>query len=128
MKKTIILALLAIATAANAQDNDTLVIHNPRKVTIVTNDSLQKITVVGKEGDDKFTYQSTIQIVDSNYVSHHPLGENREDQRRPASQERNILAPGHRLHRTHKGRRAHRLLNLQVMGNLRHYRAIRSLF
>ncbi len=74
MKKTIILALLAIATAANAQDNDTLVIHNPRKVTIVTNDSLQKITVVGREGDDKFTYQSTIQIVDSNYVSTTRIG------------------------------------------------------
>lgn len=60
-----------------AAQNDTVVIHNPKKVTIVTNDSLQRITVMGKEGDDKFTYQNTIQLVDSNYVSTTHIGRDR---------------------------------------------------
>ena len=60
-----------------AAQNDTVVIHNPKKVTIVTGDSLQKIVVTGKEGDDKFTYQNTIQLVDSNYVSTTHIGRDR---------------------------------------------------
>ena len=55
MKRLMTIALLAVATTASAQENDTVVIHNPKKVTIVTSDSLQKILVTGKEGDDKFT-------------------------------------------------------------------------
>ena len=60
-----------------AAQNDTVVIHNPKKVTIVTNDSLQRIVVTGKEGDDRFTYQNTIQLVDSNYVSTTHIGRDR---------------------------------------------------
>ena len=60
-----------------AAQNDTVVIHNPKKVTIVTGDSLQKIVVTGKEGDDKFTYQNTIRLVDSNYVSTTRIGRDR---------------------------------------------------
>ena len=60
-----------------AAQNDTVVIHNPKKVTIVTGDSLQKIIVLGKEGDEKFTYQNTIQLVDSNYVSTTRIGRDR---------------------------------------------------
>ena len=60
-----------------AAQNDTVVIHNPKKVTIVTNDSLQHIVVTGKEGDDRFTYQNTIRLVDSNYVSTTHIGRDR---------------------------------------------------
>ena len=77
MKRLMIIALLAVAATASAQENDTVVIHNPKKVTIVTSDSLQKIIVAGKEGDDKFTYQNTIQLVDSNYVSTTHIGRDR---------------------------------------------------
>ena len=46
MKKLMtIMALAALTLAAAAQENDTVVIHNPRKVTIVTSDSLQRIIV-----------------------------------------------------------------------------------
>ena len=72
-----IMALAALTLAAGAQENDTVVIHNPRKVTIVTGDSLQRIIVSGKEGDDKFTYQNTIRLVDSNYVSTTRIGRDR---------------------------------------------------
>ena len=77
MKRLMTIALLAIATVASAQVNDTIVIHNPKKVTIITSDSLQKILVTGKEGDGKFTYQNTIQLVDSNYVSTTHIGRDR---------------------------------------------------
>lgn len=79
MKKTLIMALLALATEASAQQNDTIVIQNPRKVTIISGDSLQKIIVRGKEGDEKFTYQNTLQLVDSNYVSTTNIGNDRWD-------------------------------------------------
>ena len=78
MKKLMtIMALAALTLAAGAQENDTVVIHNPKKVTIVTGDSLQRIIVSGKEGDDKFTYQNTIRLVDSNYVSTTRIGRDR---------------------------------------------------
>jgi hypothetical protein len=78
MKKLMtIMVLAALTLAAGAQENDTVVIHNPRKVTIVTGDSLQRIIVSGKEGDDKFTYQNTIRLVDSNYVSTTRIGRDR---------------------------------------------------
>lgn len=72
MKKLMILMLLAIiATTSKASnaDNDTLTIEKPNKVQIITGDSIQKIKVYGREGDDKYTYESNIQLVDSNYVS-----------------------------------------------------------
>ena len=78
MKKLMIsMALAALTATAGAQENDTIVIHNPKKVTIVTGDSLQRIIVSGKEGDDKFTYQNTIRLVDSNYVSTTRIGRDR---------------------------------------------------
>jgi hypothetical protein len=52
-----------------AAQNDTLVINNPRKVTIISSDSLQRVIVNGKQGDDDFTYQNTIRLVDANYES-----------------------------------------------------------
>ena len=76
-KLMIIMALVVLTATAGAQENDTIVIHNPKKVTIVTGDSLQRIIVNGKEGDDKFMYQNTIQLVDSNYVSTTRIGRDR---------------------------------------------------
>ncbi|MBQ4445132.1 MAG: hypothetical protein II910_02630, partial [Prevotella sp.] len=72
MKKKLFLLLLAtlsISAFADTHDNDTVVIKNPQKVTIVTGDSIQKIIVKGKEGDESYEYRNTIQLVDSNYVS-----------------------------------------------------------
>lgn len=69
MKKLFILLLLAISATANAAENDTLTILKPRKVRIITGDSIQKIKVYGREGEDKYTYESKILLVDSNYVS-----------------------------------------------------------
>ena len=79
MKRTIYLSLVisVMSFSSVAAQNDTVVIHNPQKVTIVTGDSLQKIIVKGKEGDDKFVYQNTIQLVDSNYVSTTRIGRDR---------------------------------------------------
>lgn len=62
-----IICLLSFSGAA--AQNDTLVINEPNKVTIVTNDSLQRIIVNGKRGDSDFVYQNTIRLVDANYES-----------------------------------------------------------
>ena len=79
MKRILYLSVIIFSFSFTvvAAQNDTVVIHNPKKVTIVTGDSLQKIIVTGKEGDDKFTYQNTIQLVDSNYVSTTRIGRDR---------------------------------------------------
>ena len=72
MKKLFILLLMAISATVNAAEvaeNDTLTILKPRKVRIITGDSIQKIKVYGREGEDKYTYESKILLVDSNYVS-----------------------------------------------------------
>jgi len=63
---TMMIALFAYHAAAQ---NDTLVINHPNKVTIISNDSLQRVIVNGKQGDDDFNYQNTIRIVDANYES-----------------------------------------------------------
>jgi len=69
MKRILFLTLMAAATTAFAAENDTLVIEKPQRVTIITGDSLQSISVKGKEGDSHFDYQNTIQLIDSNYVN-----------------------------------------------------------
>lgn len=58
-----------LALSSVAAQNDTLVINHPQKVTIISGDSLQRVIVNGKPGDDAFTYQSTIRLVDNNYES-----------------------------------------------------------
>lgn len=65
----LLLATLSYSTFADTYDNDTVVIKNPQKVTVITGDSIQKIIVKGKEGDESYEYRNTIQLVDSNYVS-----------------------------------------------------------
>ena len=69
MKRLLFAAMMVTATTAFAAENDTLIIEKPQRVTIITNDSLQSIRVKGKEGDNHFDYQNTIQLIDSNYVS-----------------------------------------------------------
>ena len=69
MKKLLFLLLLVMPYAANAQENDTLTILKPQRVSIITGDSIQKIKVYGKEDNDRYTYENSIQLVDSNYVS-----------------------------------------------------------
>ena len=66
----ILMAAALLQTSAFAQsNNNTVVINKPKRVTIVTGDSIQKVIVKGKEGDDNYEYSNTIQLVDSNYVS-----------------------------------------------------------
>ena len=62
-----------------ANDNDTLIIHHPRLVTIITGDSLQSIKVDGRQDDYDYRYQNTIQLVDSNYVSDVTINSDRWD-------------------------------------------------
>lgn len=71
MKNLIVLAIAAMPLLAHAavNDNDTVVIKNPKKVTVITGDSIQKIIVKGKENNDNYEYTNTILLVDSNYVS-----------------------------------------------------------
>ena len=69
MRKIVLFLILALPMMGWADDNDTVVINSPKRVTVITNDSLQKIIVKGKENDDDFVYRNTIQLVDSNYTS-----------------------------------------------------------
>lgn len=58
-----------MAQARNNTPQDTLVVNKPTKVTVITSDSLQTIYIQGKEGNPKYAYCNSIQLVDSNYVS-----------------------------------------------------------
>lgn len=72
MKKLTFLFMLLLASnsfAAESIENDTVVVNNPRKVIIVTNDSLQQVRIEGAQNDPGYKYESKIQLVDSNYVS-----------------------------------------------------------
>lgn len=74
-KMTILLALATCTTAFASNgstpeaDNDTLIVNNPSKVTVITGDSLQTIRIEGRHDDPDFRYENTLQLVDSNYVS-----------------------------------------------------------
>lgn len=79
MKKSLfLLSVLSVSVSAWAEMNpcDTIVVRKPNVVTVVTNDSLQAIKVEGKEGNPKFTYQSKIELTDSNYVSESGINSN----------------------------------------------------
>ena len=71
MKKIFVCMVLAFSMAAKATptDNDTVIVERPKKVRIITGDSVQSVEVWGKEGNQTFHYVSNIQLVDSNYVS-----------------------------------------------------------
>lgn len=70
MKRIALLFIIfyLLSSPAGAQ-NDTLVINHPKRVTVITSDSLQRVIVRGKQGDDDFVYQNTIRLVDANYES-----------------------------------------------------------
>jgi hypothetical protein len=62
--KSILMALAcAMSSAAMATEmNDTITFSNPTKVTVMTNDSVQKIKITGKKDDESFRYESTVAI------------------------------------------------------------------
>lgn len=69
MRKTMLCMALLLAAAVHAtEENDTTIIKNARQVMVITNDSLQQVKVMGKDNDDRYVYENTIQIVDTNYV------------------------------------------------------------
>lgn len=71
MKRIAYLSLLVcqLSFGSVTAQNDTLVINNPKRVTIVSSDSLQQVVVNGRQGDDDFVYKNTIRLVDANYDS-----------------------------------------------------------
>ncbi|MBP5277917.1 MAG: hypothetical protein J6Z18_05450 [Prevotella sp.] len=79
MKKVFIMltaVLMPLFAAADTHDNDTIVVNHPQQVTVITGDSLQKIIINGKEGDENFEYRNTIELVDSNYISNTEINKN----------------------------------------------------
>lgn len=63
MRKIMMMVALIDCTAASATEmNDTVTFSNPRKVTVMTNDSVQKIKITGKQDDESFRYESTVAI------------------------------------------------------------------
>ena len=71
MKRIITCVAMAYAMGlyATSTDNDTIVINKPQSVSIITGDSIQTIEVRGRENDEGYHYQNSIQLVDDNYVS-----------------------------------------------------------
>ena len=69
MKRILLSFILIHLSFCCVAQNDTLVINNPRRVTVISSDSLQRVIVNGKQGDDDFVYQNTIRLVDANYES-----------------------------------------------------------
>ena len=55
---------------ANAADNDTIVVNKPNKVTVVVGDSVQKILIEGREGDENYVYRNTIQSTNGKFTRH----------------------------------------------------------
>jgi hypothetical protein len=63
MRNLLMMVALTACTAASATEmNDTIVFSNPRRVTVMTNDSVQRVKVSGKDGDERFRYESTVAI------------------------------------------------------------------
>lgn len=73
-----IISAFAVSLSASAvvNPNDTVIVEKPDMVTIVTSDSLQSIHVQGKKDNPGFTYQSKIELTDSNYVSESGINSN----------------------------------------------------
>ena len=60
MKLALLVLVFAFSMQAHAADNDTIVVHKPNKVTVVAGDSVQKILIEGREGDEKYVYRNTV--------------------------------------------------------------------
>ena len=60
--KMLLMALVSTmcVTAMATEKNDTVVFSSPTKVTVMTNDSVQKIKVTGKNGDENFSYEKMV--------------------------------------------------------------------
>lgn len=59
----------SMSAFAASSDNDTVVVEKPRKVRIITGDSVQRVEVWGSATNPRYYYENNLQIVDSNYVS-----------------------------------------------------------
>lgn len=70
MKSIFFALLLAFSMQANAADNDTIVVNKPNKVTVVVGDSVQKILIEGREGDENYVYRNTIQSTNGKFTRH----------------------------------------------------------
>ena len=64
MKLALLVLAFAFSMQAHAADNDTIVVHKPNKVTVVAGDSVQKILIEGREGDEKYVYRNTVMLGD----------------------------------------------------------------
>ncbi len=64
MKLALLVLTFAFSMQAHAADNDTIVVHKPNKVTVVAGDSVQKILIEGREGDEKYVYRNTVMLGD----------------------------------------------------------------
>ena len=63
MKKLVILLATAISITANASEvSDTVVINNADKVTIMTSDTVQRVTVLGKSGEQTCVYDKSVPL------------------------------------------------------------------
>jgi hypothetical protein len=63
IKKFIMMLATTASITANASEaNDTVVINNADKVTIMTSDTVQRVTVLGKEGEQTFVYDESVPL------------------------------------------------------------------
>ncbi len=62
------LALTTMTASYASEKNDTTVIINANKVTIIASDSVQTITVKGKKGNDDYFYENTITKKDAKTI------------------------------------------------------------
>ena len=71
MKKILICAALAccLTAAAHSNDNDTVVVEKPRRVRIISSDSLQRVEVWGSSTNPSYHYESKIQVFYSHILS-----------------------------------------------------------
>ena len=63
MKHILSLFIISLFISPARAQNDTLVINHPRRVTVISSDSLQRVIVNGKQGDDNFVYQNGDEII-----------------------------------------------------------------
>ena len=63
MKKFVLMTALAVSMAASAAEvSDTTVIDKADKITIMTTDTAQRVTVFGKQGDNGYVYDQSVPL------------------------------------------------------------------
>lgn len=71
MRTMMMMVLLATGLVAYATEkNDTTIINDAQKVTIITSDSMQTIKVIGKEGNSDYYYENSISTKGGNVCRH----------------------------------------------------------